>query len=130
MLALLLDAHLPEEQAVTLSALSAANAAFIRLGRKAVERLRAGRKLSDALQCIDDTGEFHWRLKNAGHGHGGFFAALTGWHQWLHARAYQQEQAAAQTISTGLLLLNGASVALVAVLVLGSIAQWSAFIVK
>jgi hypothetical protein len=42
MLALLLDANLPEEQAVTLAALSTANAAFIRLGRQAVERLRAG----------------------------------------------------------------------------------------
>jgi type II secretory pathway component PulF len=123
MLALLLDAHLPEEQAVTLAALSTANAAFIRLGRRAVEGLRAGMKLPDALQCIDDTGEFGWRMKNAGHGGGRFFLALRGWHEWLHARAYQQEQAAAQTISTGLVLLNAASVALVAVLVVGSIAR-------
>jgi type II secretory pathway component PulF len=123
MLALLLDAHLPEEQAVTLAALSTANTAFIRLGRKASERLRAGVKLADALQCIDDTGEFRWRLKNAGQSGGRFFLALNGWHEWLHARAYQQEQAAAQTISTGLVLLNAVSVAMVAALVMGSIAR-------
>jgi type II secretory pathway component PulF len=123
MLALLLDAHLPEEQAVTLAAVSTANAAFIRLAREAADGLRAGMKLPDALQCIDDTGEFRWRMKNAGHGGGHFFLALKGWHEWLHARAYQQEQAAAQTISTGLVLINGASVALVAALVLSSIAR-------
>jgi type II secretory pathway component PulF len=127
MLALLLDAHLPEEQAVSLAALSTANVSFNRLGLEAVERLRAGQKLPEALQCIDDTGEFRWRLKNAGQGGGRFFQALNGWHGWLHARAYQQEQAAAQTISTGLLLLNAASVALVAVLVIGSLAQITAF---
>jgi len=127
MLALLLDANLPEEQAVSLAALSTANVAFHRLGREAVERLRAGMKLPEALQCIDDTGEFRWRLENAGHGGGRFLAALNGWHGWLHARAYQQEQAAAQTVSTGLLLLNAASVALVAVLLIGSLAQITAY---
>ena len=127
MLALLLDANLPEEQAVTLAALSTANAAFIRLGRDAVKRLRSGVKLPEALQYIDDTGEFRWRLKNAGHGGGRFFQALNGWHAWLHARACQQEQAAAQSISTGLLLLNAVSVGLVTVLVIGSLAQITAF---
>ncbi len=130
MLALLLDANLPEQRAVTLAALSTANAAFIRRGGAAVERLRAGRNLADALQYIDDTGEFHWRLKNAGQGGGRFFKALRGWHEWLHARAYQQEQAAAQSISTGLVLLNAASVALVAVLVVRSIARLTAYSIK
>jgi type II secretory pathway component PulF len=130
MLALLLDANLPEEQAVTLAALSTANAAFISLGRDAVARLRAGKNLPDALRQIDDTGEFHWRLQNAGRGAGRFFQALQGWHEWLHARACQQEQEAAQSISTGLLLLNAASVALVTVLVIGSLAQITASSIK
>ncbi len=129
MLALLLDARLPEEQAVTLAAQSTANAAFIRMGGEAVGRLRAGMKLPDALHRIDDTGEFRWRLKNAGQSGGRFFQALSGWHEWLHARACQQEQAVAQSVSTALVLLNGASVALVAVLVLGSLARLS-FIFK
>jgi type II secretory pathway component PulF len=127
MLALLLDANLPEEQAISLAALSTANVAFLRLGREAVARLRAGMRLPEALQFIDDTGEFRWRLTNAGHGGGRFLAALKGWHGWLHARAYQQEQAAAQTVSTGLLLLNAASVALVAVLLIGTLAQITAW---
>jgi type II secretory pathway component PulF len=130
MLALLLDASLAEERAVTLAALSTANAAFIRLGRNAVERLRAGTKLPDALHCIDDTGEFHWRLKNAGQAGGRFLHALRGWHAWLRVRAYQQEQAAAQSISTGLVLLNAASVAVVAVLVVRSITRLTAFATK
>jgi type II secretory pathway component PulF len=130
MLALLLDANLPEERAVTLAALSTANAAFISLGREAIERLRAGRNLADALQSIDDTGEFGWRLKNAGRGAGRFMQALKGWHEWLHARAFQQEQAAAQSISTGLLLLNAASVALVTALAIGSLAQITAYAIR
>jgi type II secretory pathway component PulF len=130
MLALLLDASLPEERAVTLAALSTANTAFIRLGRNAVERLRAGMKLADSLQSIDETGEFQWRLKNAGYAGGRFLQALRGWHEWLRVRAYQQEQAAAQSISTGLVLLNAASVTLVAVLVVRSIARLTAFTIK
>ena len=130
MLALLLDARLPEEQAVTLAARGTANAAFMGLGRAAVQRLRAGMKLPDALQCLDDTGEFRWRLKNAGHGGGRFFQALRGWHEWLHARACQQEQAASQSISTALLLLNAACIALVTVLVVGSIARITALPLK
>ena len=123
MLALLLDANLPEEQAVSLAAQGTASVAFQSLGREAVEHLRTGMKLPEALQCIDDTGEFRWRLKNAAHGGGCFVAALNGWHGWLHDRACQQEQAASQTVSTGLLLLNAVSVALVAALVIGSVAQ-------
>jgi hypothetical protein len=69
-------------------------------------------------------------LQNAGHGGGRFFQALRGWHEWLHARACQQEQAAAQSISTGLLLINAACVALVTVMVVGSIAQLTAFPLK
>jgi type II secretory pathway component PulF len=124
MLALLLDANLPEERAVTLAAGCAANGAFARMGRQAVERLRAGAALPEALEAIDPTGEFRWRMENAARG-GGFFSALKGWHEWLRARAYQQEQAAAQTVSTALVLLNAATVALVAAMLIGSIAQLS-----
>jgi len=126
MLALLLDANLPEERAIMLAAEGTANAVFIGMARRAVERLRAGAKLTDALQLMDDTGEFRWRMENASRGSGGGFSpALKGWHDWLGARAYQQEQAAAQTVSTGMVLLNGASAALVAVVIFQSIAQIS-----
>jgi type II secretory pathway component PulF len=130
MLALLLDASLPEERALTMAAQSTANAAFASMGRKAVERLQAGTKLPDALRQFDHAGEFAWRLQNAGQGGGQFFRALKGWHDWLHARACQQEQAAAQSISTGMLLLNAGGVALVAITVVRVLAEFTAYGIK
>ena len=65
-----------------------------------MERLREGVALTEAVQAIDDTGEFRWRLTNAAYGRGGFMAALSGWHEALDAKAYQLEQAASQVITT------------------------------
>jgi hypothetical protein len=123
MLALLLDAEIPEERAVTLAAASTANLAFVRMGRRAVEQLRAGVRLPVALREIDNSGEFRWRVENGVQGTGGFFRALKGWHESLSAKAFQQEQAAAQTVTTGLVLLNAASVGLAAFGVFQAIAN-------
>jgi len=71
--------------------------------------------LTEAIQLIDETGEFRWRLANALHAHGGFLRALTGWHESLDAKAFQEEQAAAHTVTSGLVLANGLIVALVAI---------------
>ncbi|HEX3720887.1 MAG TPA: type II secretion system F family protein [Verrucomicrobiae bacterium] len=130
MLALLLDAGIPEEQSVTLAAASTANSAFIRTARKVVEQLRAGAKLPIALEMIDSTGEFRWRIENGARGAGGFFRALKGWHESLAAAAFQQEQAAAQAITTGLVLLNAASVALAAFGFFQAIAQLTPLQIK
>lgn len=110
MLAILLDGGVSEDRAMTLAAASTANAIFIKRAELAVEELRAGRKLPEAVGQLDDTGEFRWRLGNACHGHHGFVAALTGWLEALDAKAFQQEQIAAQTISTALVLFNGAMI--------------------
>jgi type II secretory pathway component PulF len=115
MLAILLDTEVPEEQAVTLAAQSTDNSVFSRRCAVVVERLRAGVALTEAVQAIDDTGEFRWRLTNAAHGRGGFMAALSGWHEALDAKAYQLEQAASQVITTGLVIVNGCIVGLIAV---------------
>ena len=115
MLAVLLDAEVPEEQAVTLAAQSTDNQVFIRQGARVAERLREGVPLTEAVQAFDETGEFRWRLTNAAHGHGGFMAALSCWHDALDAKAYQLEQAASQVITTGLVILNGCIVGLIAV---------------
>jgi len=125
MLALLLDAGLPEERALTLAASSTANSIFIRRAQKAVEKLRHGLKLTDAVQLLDDTGEFRWRLLNGAHGARGFFAALRGWHASLDARAFQLEQAAAQALTTSLVLLNALTVSVVAASVLKFISRFS-----
>lgn len=63
--------------------------------------------MPEAVEAMDDTGEFRWRLTNACHAHGGFLRALTGWHEALDAKAFQQEQAAAHGITTAIVLLNG-----------------------
>jgi len=115
MLAILLDAEAPEEQAVTFAAQSTDNSVFLRRCAEVAERLRAGVALTEAVQAIDDTGEFRWRLTNAAHGRGGFMAALSGWHDALDAKAYQLEQAASQVITTGLVIVNGCLVGLIAV---------------
>jgi type II secretory pathway component PulF len=115
MLALLLDAEVPEEQAVTFAAQSTDNGVFMRRGAEVAQRLRNGVGFLDAMQGIDDTGELRWRLANAVHGHGGFMKALAGWHEALEAKAYQLEQTASQTITTGLVIINGCVVGLIAV---------------
>lgn len=107
MLALLLDAGVPEQRALLLAAESSNNTPFIRRAKIAAERISAGTKLTEAVRVLDDSGEFQWRLANAAQGQGGFLVALRGWFEALDAKAFQQEQAAAQTLTTALVLWNG-----------------------
>jgi type II secretory pathway component PulF len=115
MLAVLLDAGVPEAAALTLAADCTANSVFRRRAARAVESLRQGMKLPDAVQLLDDAGEFRWRLRNAVAAPGGFFRALAGWHESLDARAFQQEQAAAHVITTALVGWAGLFVAVIAI---------------
>ena len=115
MLAILLDAGVPEAQAVGWAASSTANRVFVRHAEAVVEQLGAGVPLTEAVQQLDDSGEFRWRLTNAVHAHGGFREALAGWHDWLEAKAFQEEQAVSQVISTGLVLFNGILVGALAI---------------
>jgi type II secretory pathway component PulF len=117
MLAILLDTGMPEADAVNLAAHSAGNSVFLRRAWDVVERLQQGVKLTEAIRAVDDTGEFHWRLTNAAHAGTGFLRALQGWHDALEAKAFQQEQAASQAISTAFIVLNGALVCLIALAV-------------
>ena len=107
MLALLLDTGVPEQRAVLLAAEATNNSLFIGRAQLAAEQISAGTKLTEAVRALDDSGEFNWRLTNAIHGSGGFGVALRGWFQSLDAKAFQQEQAAAQTLTTALVLWNG-----------------------
>ncbi len=113
MLGILLDAGVPEDKAVTMAAECTANSVFVRRARWVVQELQQGVKLTKAIQRLDDTGEFRWRLENATHNQGGFTAALTGWHDSLEAKAYQQEQAVSQIVTTALVILNGVLVGLI-----------------
>jgi type II secretory pathway component PulF len=114
LLAAFLDENVPEAKAVQLAAAGTDNRVFVQLGNRIIERLQQGVPLTEAISQLDDGGEFRWRLANAAHGHGGFRAALAGWHEALDAKAFQEEQAASQIVTTGLVILNGALVALIA----------------
>lgn len=115
MLALLLDAGLPEKRALQLAAASTANRSFIRRAERAIAELSQGVKLTAAVARLDDSGEFRWRLTNASQASRGFTPALNGWIESLDAKAFQQEQAAAQMFTTALVLLNGVMVGLIVV---------------
>lgn len=108
MLAVLLDSGVPEAEAVTLAAETTNNTVFVRRAARVREQLTGGVALPQALRAMDDSGELGWRLDNARHGRSGFRAALAGWHEALDAKAFQLEQAAAQTTTTALVLFNGA----------------------
>jgi type II secretory pathway component PulF len=111
MLAVLLDAEVPEAEAVTLAAKSTDNLAMIRRAQRVSALLQQGVKLPEAIRALDDSRELHWRLANALQRGASFVRALTGWHEALDAKAFQLEQAAAQVITTVLVLINGLIVA-------------------
>jgi type II secretory pathway component PulF len=115
MLAILLDSGVPEPEAVALAADSTANSVFRRRAARAVESLRQGVNLTQAVKSMDDSGEFAWRLANAAHGRTGFLQALAGWHESLDAKAFQQEQAAAHGLTSALVLWSGLFVGAVAI---------------
>ncbi len=117
MLAVLLDGEVPEAEAISLAAQSTANLAIIRRAERVRALLQEGVKLPEALRVLDNSKELHWRLSNALRRGTGFVRALTGWHEALDARAFQQEQAAAQIITTVLVLINGLIVASVLIAV-------------
>jgi type II secretory pathway component PulF len=119
MLAVLLDGGVPEAVAVSLAGDCTANEICRRRSQRVVAALEKGVKLDEAVRALDASGEFQWRLTNATHAHGGFLNALRGWHEALDARAFQQEEATAHIVSTGVVILNGALVALIATAMFG-----------
>ena len=108
MLAVLLDGGVPEAEAVRIAGESTANRVMMNLAGKVRSRLAAGVNLTEALAALDDAGELKWRITNVLPGRGGFRHSLAGWHATLDARAFQKEQTAAQVLTTGIVLFNGA----------------------
>lgn len=119
MLAVLLDGGVPEAEAVRLAGESTANEICRRRTRRVLFALEKGVKLDEAVRAFDNTGEFHWRLTNATHARGGFLEALNGWHEALDAKAFQQEETATHTLTSGLVVLNGIVVGLIATAMFG-----------
>lgn len=114
LLAVALDAGLPEPRALALAGAGTGSACFRAKAEAAQADLARGVRLPEALARLDESGELRWRLANAVFGRGGFQTALSGWIEALEARAFRDEQLAAQAITTGLVLLNGALVGLLA----------------
>ncbi len=110
-LAVLLDAEVPEAEAVKLAAQATANLAIIGRAEKVCARLENGIKLPEAICALDNSQELQWRLANALRRGAGFVRTLTGWHEALDARAFQLEQAAGQITTAVLVLVNGLIVA-------------------
>jgi len=117
MLAVLLDANVPEVEALRLAAETTVNSTFIRRAARACKMLGGGVNLTEALCVMDGSGELKWRLANALQGRTGFLRSLAGWHEALDAKAFQLEQTAAQTITTALVLFNGLIVAVIVIAV-------------
>jgi type II secretory pathway component PulF len=119
MLAVLLDGGVPEAEAVRLAGDSTANEICRSRAQRVIAALEKGVKLDDAVRAFDDSGEFHWRLTNATHARGGFLHALRGWHEALDAKAFQQEETATHILTSGLVILNGLVVGLIATAMFG-----------
>ncbi|HZV37033.1 MAG TPA: type II secretion system F family protein [Verrucomicrobiae bacterium] len=117
MLAILLDAGMPEAEALAAAGDCTGNQIFRQRAQRAVAGLQNGMKLTEAVQKVDDSGEFQWRLTHALHAHSGFFKAMAGWNESLDAKAFQEEQATAQTVTTGIVVLNGLLVGFIVVTV-------------
>ena len=114
MLAVLLDADIPEDRAMLLAVDGTVNFILANRAEAVVRALDRGETLPKAIRLMDPSGELRWRLDNASHAPGGFLRALEGWHESLEAHAFAQEQAAAQIISTAMILLAGLTVGLFA----------------
>ena len=119
MLAVLLDGGVPEAEAVRLAGDATANEICRRRARRVIAALEKGMRLDDAVRVFDGSGEYHWRLTNAVHARGGFLGALRGWHESLDARAFQQEEATAHAVASGLVIMNGLVVGLIATAMFG-----------
>jgi len=104
-LSVLIDAGVSESDAITLAADCTGNIYFRRRAAGSVDGLRRGLKLTEAVALVDDSGEFRWRLVNA----------IKGWLECLDAKAFQQQQAVSQLVTTGVVLVNGLVVGLIVV---------------
>jgi type II secretory pathway component PulF len=119
MLAVLLDGGVPEPEAVRMAGDCTANEICRQRVARIIVALERGEKLDEAVRAFDDGGEFHWRLTNAVHARGRFLEALRGWHEALDAKAFQQEEATAHAVTSGLVILNGLVVALITTAMFG-----------
>lgn len=106
-LAVLLDAGLDEAESVRLAADASGNQSFRERAGLIIENLSRGMPLPEAVQPLDNDGQFRWRIANAADAANGFTNALAGWQEDLDARAFFQEQAMTHGLAAFLVVWNG-----------------------
>lgn len=114
-LALLLEAGMPEPQALRMAADATGNRVFRSRAERGAQQLAQGLPLGKALAAFDPEGQLAWRLVNALSQRKGFLPALRGWHETLEGQAFRLEESAAQVVTTLLLIANGTLVGTVMV---------------
>lgn len=117
LLALLLDAKVPEEIAVTTAASLSGNSFWQPRTDRVVADLRAGIWLPEAVRHLDEDGEMPWRTQIARAQLKPLLPALAGWHESLEAQAFRLERIACDTTNVIFILGCGAGVGLVCVTV-------------
>ncbi len=116
MLTILLDAGIPEAEALTAAAKSTGNRAMLGLARRGTKLLEQGYLLPDVLTGLfDNRGELAWRMCNSRHKDSSLSSQIRGWCSFLEASAFRSEQAFAHLMSTAIILCLGALVGLVAI---------------
>ena len=123
MLALLLDAHVPEARAVAMAATGTANPGIEQRAWHVVQDLQAGVWLPGAIQHLDDKGQLEWRIQHATFGQRSFSQALLGWQESLDTDAAKEERVAIELTNLAVVLLNGLLVALVTISVFQFLTQ-------
>lgn len=107
LIAIFLDAGIPEDQALAYAGTAVGDRVMQRHIETARKRLREGSSLPEALEVVEKRGGFRWRLRNLADQKSGFADSLAVWHRSLEAKATFKEQAAVQICTTGLILLTG-----------------------
>lgn len=115
LLALLLDAGVPEETAVSTAASLSGNAFWRPRADRVVADLREGVWLPEAVRHLDDTGEMQWRAQFSRAQLKPLLPALAGWHESLEAQAFRLERMACDGTNMIFILGCGAGVGLVCV---------------
>jgi len=113
MLGLLLDAGVPEAEAVELAARGTANTIMQQKAGQVKRALLTGQSLPEAIGLIDPKGDFLWRFQQAAAGGTKFETALAGWCESLQAKAGHLQQAVMQGASVVLLLINAGLICLI-----------------
>jgi len=111
----LLDAAVPEEQALRLAGDFADDCSHQAGVDRAITRLRDGERLTEAIREIAPDPDLCFRLEATSLSGGGFRSAIAGWEEAQQARARFREAAAMDLVYTFFLAYNAACIGITGV---------------